>query len=277
MSGAGKSQAIRCLEDVGFFCVDNLPPSLIPKFAELCAQSERRIDRVGLVIDVREGAFLDQLFDTLVDLRREGHQVEVIFLDATDEGLVRRFSESRRPHPLTPHGSVVEGIRAERELLARIKATADLVIDTTPFTSHEFRKVLTTSFQELGRAPRMAITLVSFGYKSGVPFDADLMFDVRFLSNPQFQPALKDLTGADPEVVAFLEAQPLTAQCLAALRQFLSFSLPFYAQEGKAYLTIAVGCTGGRHRSVYVVDRLAEWIREQGQEVTVRHRDRDRR
>jgi UPF0042 nucleotide-binding protein len=277
MSGAGKSQAIRCLEDLGFFCVDNLPPSLIPKFAELCAQSERRIDQVGLVIDVREGAFLDQLFGTLVDLRREGHQVEVIFLDATDEGLVRRFSESRRPHPLTPHGSVLEGIRAERELLARIKSTADLVIDTTPFTSHEFRKVLTTSFQELGRAPRMAITLVSFGYKSGVPFDADLIFDVRFLANPQFQPALKELSGADPEVVAFLEAQPLTAQCLAALRQFLTFSLPWYAQEGKAYLTIAVGCTGGRHRSVYVVDRLAEWIREQGQEVTVRHRDRDRR
>jgi len=276
MSGAGKSQAIHCLEDLGFFCVDNLPPSLIPKFAELCAHSERRIDRVGLVIDVREGGFLDQLLDTLVDLRREGHQVEVIFLDATDEGLVRRFSESRRPHPLTPQGSVMEGIRAERRLLARIKSTADLVIDTTPFTSHEFRKVLTTSFQELGRAPRMAITLVSFGYKSGVPFDADLMFDVRFLPNPQFQPALKDLTGGDREVVAFLEAQPLTPQCLAALRQFLAFSLPLYAQEGKAYLTIAVGCTGGRHRSVYVVERLAAWIREQGQEVTVRHRDRDR-
>ncbi len=276
MSGAGKSQAIRCLEDLGFFCVDNLPPSLIPTFAELCAQSGKRIDRAGLVIDVREGAFLDHLFDTLVDLRRGGHQVEVVFLDASDEGLVRRFSESRRPHPLTPHGSVLDGIRAERQLLARIKATADLVIDTTPFTTHEFRKVLTTSFQELGRAPRMAISLVSFGYKSGIPFDADLIFDVRFLPNPQFQPALKDLTGQDPEVITFLEAQPLTAQCLTALQNFLAFCLPLHAQEGKAYLTIAVGCTGGRHRSVYVVERLAAWIREQGQEATVRHRDRDK-
>ena len=276
MSGAGKSQAIRCLEDLGFFCVDNLPPSLIPTFAELCAQSGKRIDRVGLVIDVREGAFLDHVFDTLVDLRREGHQVEVVFLDASEEGLVRRFSESRRPHPLTPHGSVLDGIRAERQLLARIKATADLVIDTTPFTTHEFRKVLTTSFQELGRAPRMAISLVSFGYKNGIPFDADLIFDVRFLPNPQFQPALKDLTGQDPEVITFLEAQPLTAQCLSALQNFLTFCLPLHAQEGKAYLTIAVGCTGGRHRSVYGVERLAAWIREQGQEVTVRHRDRDK-
>ena len=276
MSGAGKTQAIRCLEDLGFFCVDNLPPSLIPTFAELCARSEKRIDRVGLVIDVREGAFLEHFADTLVDLRREGHQVQVIFLEASDESLVRRFRESRRPHPLLPSGSALEGIQAERQLLALIKGTADLVIDTTPFTIHEFRKVFTTSFQELVRAPRMAITLLSFGYKNGIPFDADLMFDVRFLPNPQFQPSLTDLTGRDPAVTAFLEAQPLTAPCLQALQQFLGFSLPLYAQEGKAYLTIGIGCTGGRHRSVYMVERLAAWIREQGQEVLVRHRDWDR-
>ena len=276
MSGAGKTQAIRCLEDLGFFCVDNLPPTLIPKFAELCAHSEKRIDRVGLVIDVREGAFLDQLFDTLVDLRREGHQAEVVFLDAADETLVRRFSESRRPHPLAPHGSALDGIRAERHLLARIQGTAGLVIDTSPLTIHEFRKLFTASFLELDRAARTAISLVSFGYKYGVPFDADLMFDVRFLPTPQFEPALKDLSGQDPPVAAFLEAQPLTAQFLAAVQEFLAFSLPLHAQEGKAYLTIAVGCTGGRHRSVYVVERLAAWVRGQGQDVTVRHRDRDR-
>jgi RNase adapter protein RapZ len=276
MSGAGKSQATRCLEDLGFFCVDNLPPSLIPTFAELCAQSEKRIDRVGLVIDVRERAFLDELFDTLLYLRRAGHQVEVVFFDASDEGLVRRFSESRRPHPLVPQGSVVEGIRAERQLLARVKAAADLVIDTTPLTIHELRKVLTASFQESGQAARTAISLLSFGYKHGLPFDADLMFDARFLPNPQFQPALRDLSGQDAPVIAFLEAQPLTAQFLGAVQDYLAFSLPHYVQEGKAYLTIAIGCTGGRHRSVYVADRLADWIRRQGQEVTVRHRDRDR-
>ena len=277
MSGAGKSQAIRCLEDLGFFCVDNLPPSLIPTFADLCAQSERRIDRVGLVMDVREGGFLDQVFDTLVVLRRAGHPVEVVFLDTSDEGLVRRFTESRRPHPLAPHGSVLEGIRAERQLLARLKATADLVIDTTPLTIHELRKVLTSAFQpEAGPPARLAISLLSFGYKYGLPFDADLVFDVRFLPNPQFQSDLKDLTGRDPGVIAFLEAQPLTGQYLKAARDFLAFNLPHFMQEGKAYLTVAIGCTGGRHRSVYVADRLAEWIRGQGQEVAVRHRDRDR-
>ncbi len=276
MSGAGKTQAIRCLEDLGFFCVDNLPPTFIPKFAELCSQSEQRIDRVGLVIDVREGAFLDQLFDTLVDLRRAGHQAEVVFLDAADETLVRRFSESRRPHPLAPHGSVLDGIRAERQLLGRVKATAGLVVDTSPLNIHEFRKLLAASFLELDRAARTAISLVSFGYKYGVPFDADLMFDVRFLPNPQFEPALKELSGQHPAVIAFLEAQPLTARFLAALQDFLAFSLPLHTQEGKAYLTMAVGCTGGRHRSVYVVERLAAWIRTQGQDVMVRHRDRDR-
>lgn len=277
MSGAGKSQAIRCLEDLGFFCVDNLPPSLIPTFADLCAQSEKRIDRVGLGIDVREGAFLDQVFDTLVALRRAGHQVEVLFLDTSDEGLVRRFSESRRPHPLAPQGSVVEGIRAERQLLARLKATADLVIDTTPLTIHELRKVLTSSFQqEVGRAARMAISLVSFGYRYGLPVDADLVFDARFLPNPQFQLGLKDLTGQDQAVIAFLEAQRLTGQYLKAAQDYLAFTLPHFVQEGKAYLTIAIGCTGGRHRSVYIADRLAEWVRGQDQDVAVRHRDRDR-
>jgi UPF0042 nucleotide-binding protein len=170
----------------------------------------------------------------------------------------------------------MQGIQTERQLLAGIKGSADLVLDTTPFTTHEFRKVFTTSFQELVRAPRMAITLLSFGYKNGIPFDADLMFDVRFLPNPQFQPSLRDLTGRDPAVIAFLEGEPLTLHCLGALQHFLAFSLPLYAQEGKAYLTVAVGCTGGRHRSVYIVERLAAWVREQGQEVMVRHRDWDR-
>jgi UPF0042 nucleotide-binding protein len=276
MSGAGKTQAIRCLEDLGLFCVDNLPPGLIPKFAELCAQSEKPIDRVGLGIDVREGSFLNQAFAILVELRREGHQVEVVFLDASNEGLVRRFKESRRPHPLAPQGSVLDGIQAERRLLAPIRSTADRLIDTTALTPHELRKVLTVAFQGPGRPPSMAITIVSFGFKHGIPDDADLLFDIRFLPNPQFQPDIAGRTGTDPAVIAFMEAQPLTGQVLAQIRAFLGFVLPLYTQEGRAYLTIAVGCTGGRHRSVYMVERLAEWTGALYPDVTVQHRDRER-
>src|SRR5512143_469599 len=204
MSGAGKSAASRCLEDLGFFCIDNLPATLIPKVAELCAQSEKRIDRVALVIDAREGRFLDALFDILVDLRREGHQVRVVFLDASDDALVRRFSESRRPHPLAPAGSALEGIRAERALLATLKAKADLVVDTSIFTVHEFRKLLATSFLDLPVLPRTVLALVSFGYRYGLPVDADLVFDARCLPNPHFVEGLRPLTGTDQQVVAYV-------------------------------------------------------------------------
>ncbi|MEK7221330.1 MAG: RNase adapter RapZ [candidate division NC10 bacterium] len=276
MSGAGKSAAIRCLEDLGFFCIDNLPATLIPKVAELCAQSEKRIERVALVVDAREGRFLEGLFDILADLRRDGHLVRVVFLEASDEVLVRRFSESRRPHPLAPGGSAPEGIRAERALLAHLKAKADLVIDTSNFTVHEFRKLLAGSFLDLPAPSRTALSLVSFGYKHGLPVDADLVFDARCLPNPHFVEALQPLTGLAPQVGEYVLGFAQARGFLERIQEFLKFTLPLYVQEGKAYLTIAVGCTGGRHRSVVLAEELARLLREAGSEVSVRHRDLER-
>lgn len=276
MSGAGKSAASRCLEDLGFFCIDNLPVTLIPKVAELCAQSEKRIERVALVVDAREGRFLEGLFDILLDLRREGHLVRIVFLEASDEALVRRFSESRRPHPLALGRSALEGIRAERERLAHLKAKADLVIDTSSFTVHEFRKLLATSFLDLPSPQRTLLSLVSFGYKYGLPVDADLIFDARCLPNPHFIDALRPLTGREPQVVEYVLGFAQAREFLTRIQEFLRFTLPLYVQEGKAYLTIAVGCTGGRHRSVVLIDGLARLLREAGHEVSVRHRDVDR-
>jgi RNase adapter protein RapZ len=276
MSGAGKSAASRCLEDFGFFCIDNLPVTLIPKVAELCAQSEKRIERVALVVDAREGRFLDGLFDILVDLRRNGHLVRMVFLEASDEVLVRRFSESRRPHPLAPGGSALEGIRAERERLAHLKAKADLVIDTSSFTVHEFRKLLATSFLDLPAPPKTTLSLVSFGYKHGLPVDADLVFDARCLPNPHFVEPLRPLTGRERQVVEYVMSFAQARVFLERIQAFLRLTLPLYVQEGKAYLTIAVGCTGGRHRSVVLAEELASLLREEGHEVSVRHRDIDR-
>ncbi len=276
LSGAGKSAAIRCLEDLGFFCIDNLPVSLIPKVAELCAQSEKRIERVALVVDAREGRFLEGFFDILGGLRRQGHRVRIVFLDASDEALVRRFSESRRPHPLAPGGSALEGIRAERERLAALKAKADLVIDTSSFTVHEFRKLLATSFLDLPAPQRTALSLVSFGYRYGLPVDADLVFDARCLPNPHFVDALRPLSGRAAQVVEYVLGFAQAQAFLERILDFLKATLPLYMQEGKAYLTIAVGCTGGRHRSVVLAEELARHLRGAGHEVTVRHRDMDR-
>jgi UPF0042 nucleotide-binding protein len=276
ISGAGKSAASRCLEDLGFFCIDNLPAALIPKVAELCAQSERRIERVALVIDAREGRFLDALFDILVDLRREGHQVRMVFLDASDEVLVRRFSESRRPHPLAPGGSALEGIQVERERLTYLKARADLVIDTSSFTVHEFRKLLATSFLDLPGPAHTVLALVSFGYRYGLPVDADLVFDARCLPNPHFVDRLRPLTGLVSAVGEYVLGFAQSRAFLDQIQGFLTFALPLYVHEGKAYLTIAVGCTGGHHRSVVLVEELARRMREAGHEVSVRHRDLER-
>ncbi len=276
MSGAGKTAASRCLEDLGYFCIDNLPAALIPKVAEMCAQSEKRIDRVALVIDAREGRFLDVLEDMLADLRREGHQVCVVFLDAGDDALVRRFSESRRPHPLAPGGSALEGIQAERQCLGQLRAKADLIVDTSSFTVHEFRKLLATSFLDLPHSLRTALTLVSFGYRHGLPVDADLVFDARCLPNPHFVPSLRPLTGQDAAVKSYVLGFPQGRRYLEQIHAFLQFALPLYAQEGRAYLTIAIGCTGGRHRSVVLAEALAEQLGGLGQQVSVRHRDVER-
>ena len=273
MSGAGKSQAIKTLEDLGVFCVDNLPASLIPTVADLCAHSEPRIDRVAFVIDVREGEFLRPLQGVLTTLRDRGHAVRMVFLEADDQVLVRRFSESRRPHPLAPQGSILEGISLERQRMAQLKTEADRVIDTSGLTIHDLRRLLVGTFRDHRPGGKTTITFVSFGYRHGLPSEADLVFDLRCLPNPHFHDELRPLTGQDPAVSKFLLDDPRVCSYLERLWEFLHFALPYYLHEGKAYLTIAFGCTGGRHRSVSVVEYLIRQFQAEGLEVGVRHRD----
>ena len=276
LSGAGKSYAIKCFEDLGYFCVDNLPTTLIPTFAELCAQSSRGIRKIALGVDVREGEYLAHLMDALEELRTRGHRPEVLFLEAADETLVRRYHETRRRHPLAGEGNVVDGIQAERRFLAHLREEADRIIDTTGLTVHQLKDRLIESYG--GRETRGALTvsLVSFGFKHGIPYDADLVFDVRFLPNPHFVEDLRQLDGRDPAVAKFVFSHDESRELLSRLEDLVRFLLPLYQREGKAYLTVAIGCTGGRHRSVALVESLRTFIDSLGFEPIVRHRDLDR-
>jgi UPF0042 nucleotide-binding protein len=276
MSGAGKSYAIKCFEDMGFFCVDNLPTTLIPTFADLVARSTHTVDRVALGVDVREGEYLTHLLDTLQELRKRGHTAEVLFLEASEEALVRRYRETRRRHPLAPDGNVLDGIRAERKMLSTLREVADRVVDSSALTVHQLKDLLVEHYVTPGRRPGLSISLVSFGFKHGVPFDADLVFDVRFLPNPHFVEALRPLDGRDNRVRDFVMKAEESRELLKRLEDFLGFVLPAYQREGKAYLTVAVGCTGGRHRSVALVEELRRFVESQGVSVTVTHRDVDR-
>ena len=276
MSGAGKSQAIKTLEDLGVFCVDNLPATLIPTVADLCAHSERRVNRVAFVVDVREGEFLGPLEDVLATLRQHGHTIRVLFLEADEQVLLRRFSESRRPHPLAPQGSVLRGISLERERMASLKAEADMVVDTSDLTIHDLRRLVVAAFRDDRPGSKTAISFVSFGYRHGLPPDADLVFDLRCLPNPHFREELRPLTGRDPKVAKFLLDDHGAQSYLEELLTFLRFALPYYLREGRAYLTIALGCTGGRHRSVSAAEFLARQLQGDGREVGVRHRDIDK-
>lgn len=274
MSGAGRTSALRVLEDAGFFCVDNLPPTLAPTLVELLAAGGE-LRRVGLGIDVRTGAFLAGAGDLLDRLSASGHDVEVLFLDCADDILVRRYSESRRPHPLAQGGDVVEAIARERERLASLRVRARRVIDTSRLSVHDLRRALVHAIGRTGERPTMQVRIVSFGFKYGLPVDADLVFDLRFLPNPHFVPELKPLTGRDPPVAEYVLRAPETQATLDDLRRVLAGWVPRYEAEGKAYLTIAVGCTGGRHRSVAIAEELGRSIREGGvpRDVVVAHRD----
>jgi UPF0042 nucleotide-binding protein len=273
MSGAGRSSALRVLEDLGYFCVDNLPPPLAPN---LVALLEGELTRVGFGIDVRTGTFLDGAEHTLDRLRELGHETEVIFLDCADDVLVRRFSETRRPHPLAQGGDVLEGIRAERERLSSLRTRARHVIDTTRTSVHDLRRSLIDYIARGGSRPRMAIRVVSFGFKFGLPVDADIVFDLRFLPNPHFVPELRPLTGREQAVSDYVLAAPATAELLADVKTLLAHAIPRYESEGKAYLTIALGCTGGRHRSVAIAEYLSQWLRQEGHDAVVAHRDVER-
>jgi UPF0042 nucleotide-binding protein len=274
LSGSGKSQAIRALEDLGYFCVDNLPTTLIPTLAKLSLRAGGDIEKVAIVVDVREGEFLSSFPNIFRQIRKMPRlNAILIFLEASHAALVRRFSETRRPHPLAPDRSVTEGIRDERSRLNVIRDLADEIVDTSDMTVHELRQFFMGLSRERSSA-RLVITLLSFGFKHGVPVDADLVFDVRCLPNPHFVPTLRRRTGRDKAVADFLEREPATREFMNRLEAYLRYVVPFYIAEGKAYLTIAIGCTGGRHRSVMIAERLRKPLAELGvSRVRVRHRD----
>lgn len=276
LSGSGKSTAIRVLEDLGFYCIDNLPSVLLPKFLELCEGLGEDIRRVALGIDLRERAFFHELPKVIDEVRAHGHRVELLFFDAADEVLLRRFSETRRPHPLALGGAPIDGIRREREKLASLRSEADRVVDTTGMTVHELRGELTRLFLESSREVELAVFVTSFGYKFGVPNDADLVLDVRFLPNPYFVDDLRTKDGRDEAVARFVLERDETRQFLERLRDLFGFLLPLYRREGKSYLTVAFGCTGGRHRSVVLAEEVARRLSADGYWVQVRHRDIER-
>jgi len=276
LSGAGKSYAIKCFEDMGYFCVDNLPTTLIPTFAELCTQSSRPIGQIALGVDVREREYLGHFGDALDALRARGHRVEVLFLEAGDEALVRRYHETRRRHPLAGEGSVLDGIRAERQALANVREVAARIIDTSGLTVHQLRDRLQQAYGAQEARGALTVSVVSFGFKYGLPYDADLVFDVRFLPNPHFVEELRLLDGRHPQAAKFVLAHEETQRLLAQLQDLLRFLLPLYRREGKAYLTLAIGCTGGRHRSVTLAEALRTFLEEEGFPPIVRHRDLDR-
>lgn len=271
MSGAGKSLAMKCFEDLGYFCVDNLPPALIPKFAQLCGASS--VARLALVIDIRGREFFPELQDALAELPRLGFQPFVLYLEASDEVLVRRYSETRRLHPLATNGRVLHGIQEERGLLQELRTRADWILDTSRLSPHRLRTDISRRFSGAGAAGRATLHVVSFGFKFGVPLDADLVLDCRFLPNPYYVEELNPLSGLDEPVRDFLFALPATEEFLSKVLDLLGFLLPRFVEEGKHHLTVAFGCTGGRHRSTALAEAVAARLGTQGHAVSVEHRD----
>jgi len=275
LSGSGKTHAIHALEDLGYFCVDNLPTQLIPTFAELCTRGEAHLERVAIVVDVRERGFLSQFPPVFRKLRSlPGVEAKLIFLEANRTALVRRFSETRRPHPLAPDRSVSEGIDEERKKMLAIRGMADVIVDTSNLTVHELRDAFGRMTRDESTRADMVVNLLSFGFKHGPPTEADLVFDVRFLPNPHFVDRLRDLTGRDARVVRFMKQHKVTQDFINRLTEFLRFTLPHYVTEGKSYLTVAIGCTGGQHRSVMIVEALRRTLEHTpGVRLRVKHRD----
>ncbi len=276
LSGAGRSSTLKCFEDLGFFCIDNLPPQLLPKFVELCTQSRTEIYKIALGIDIRERDFFSAFENVLNELMAGGCPIEIVYLEARDEMLVRRFSETRRPHPLAMNRPVIDGIRLEREMLTWLRDKATLIIDTSDFSIHQLRNEVLRHFFEAEKNRKIMVNILSFGFKYGVPYDVDLLFDIRFLSNPNFVSHLKPLSGRDKEVGEYLNASPATGLFLEKFYQFIDFLMTQYEQEGRYYLSIGIGCTGGRHRSVFIAETLEKHIRDMGYDTALRHRDIER-
>jgi UPF0042 nucleotide-binding protein len=275
LSGAGRSEAAHCLEDLGYFVVDNLPPELLEKMAELASRPGGPA-RVAIVVDARGGVFFGELSKALEELDTQRIAYRILYLDASDEDLVNRYETTRRRHPLAPADRVVEGIRKERLMMESLRGEADLIVDSSGLTPHELRDRIREAFAEAPPEAGLKVSLISFGFKYGAPRDADLVLDVRFLPNPHWVDTLRPLPGTDPEVRAYVEGQDQYGEFVERLEALLDVVVPGYVREGKAYLTIAVGCTGGRHRSVVVSEDLGGWFRDRGLPVAIEHRDLDR-
>ncbi len=274
LSGSGKASALKAFEDLGYYSVDNLPLELLPRFADLVRQSAE-IDRAALVVDVREGPTLER-FPTILQQIRKSLATTVIFLEASEAALLRRYSETRRPHPLGKSGMVRSALESERALLNPIRNVADITLDTSNFNVHELRAYLQAKFESESAGRNLLISSISFGYKNGVPLEADLVFDVRFLPNPHFIPEFRKLTGRHSKVAAYVRNFPQTQEFLDRVTEMLLFLLPHYIQEGKSYLTVAFGCTGGQHRSVAIAEEVAKRLGKQGYRVKAAHRDMPR-
>ena len=274
LSGSGKSTVLRAFEDMGFYCVDNLPVDLIPIFAELHAAGEGDFARAALLVDAREGLQLEKLPPLLKHLKKD-HPITLVFIEANEDALLRRYSETRRPHPLGKNYSVRESLSHERALMEPIRKLADVVIDTTQFNVHELRHFVTNRFKNPDKRP-LLVSIVSFGYRYGVPSDADLVFDVRFLPNPHFVPRLRPYTGQDPKVRQYIRSFPQTAEFLRRIESLLIYLIPHYIHEGKSYLTIAFGCTGGKHRSVMLAEEVKKALEKRSFPAKVIHRDMEK-
>ncbi|MCW3098408.1 MAG: hypothetical protein JWL77_4026 [Chthonomonadaceae bacterium] len=276
-SGAGKTLALHSFEDAGYYTADNLPPCLLPELADFCRKTER--ERCAVVVDARSGTAFDDLSDVMAQMNNDGVCVELLYLDASDGALVHRFKETRRPHPLVneaTQGGIVEAIQLERVLLESARPLADRILDTSTMTAWELRDFMHATYSQDTR-PGLLVTVTSFGFKHGLPVDADLVFDVRFLANPHYVPELKYLSGKSEAVAAYVHADPLTAPFQSRMNDLVDFALPQYQREGKAYLNISIGCTGGQHRSVVLAEDLAAQLTQAGYRVTIRHRDIEKR
>ena len=273
MSGSGKGSVLKAFEDLGYHCVDNLPIDLIARFAQTCQQRGSRIPLAAVVVDIREGDALSQLPTLYQDLKNRHSNLSLVFLEASDKALIRRFEETRRPHPLGRDLPVREGIRLERTLLKPMRQLADVTIDTTRMNVHELRELIQRQFGGLSARQAILVSVVSFGFRSGVPADANLVFDARFLPNPNYIPRLKSKTGLDEVVQRYMDSFPQTREFMKQLMRLLVYLLPHYVREGKSYLTIAIGCTGGRHRSVAIAEKVGKALVEEGYKTRVSHRD----
>lgn len=273
MSGAGKSQAMRAMEDFGYYCMDNLPPALLTKFAQLCNQSKRKIEKVAIVVDIRGGIFFEDLFKGLEGLEKEGISYKILYLDASDEVIIKRYKELRRPHPLNIEGSIVDGIAKERKLLQNVKNRADYVIDTSRLTIGMLKEEIGKIFLKGVDLGKITISVVSFGFKHGILLDADLVFDVRFISNPHYVPELREFTGEDERVREYVFRWEQTNIFVDKVVDLLEFLIPNYIKEGKSQLVIGIGCTGGRHRSVAIANEIARRLQKSGYRAIPSHRD----